>query len=94
MFSVKNCKYCLNCQIDLLNCFFQVQSNILSLVDIRSEGVTVERLPYFVPALKHLCRLQIRSSLRDSGVRSTMQFLKVLNQVPLPPILRVFLRYF
>ncbi|KAG7302037.1 hypothetical protein JYU34_013492 [Plutella xylostella] len=70
------------------------QTQLVSMVDIHNEGLTVETIANFVPTLKHLCRLTIRSCLRNSGVKSSRRLPKVLELLPLPRAILAFLRYF
>lgn len=57
------------------------------------KGITAESLPHLVLTLKHLCRVKVRSVLRNNGVNTTKDFLNVINNLGLPLIMRNYLRY-
>lgn len=57
------------------------------------KGITAESLPHFVLTLRHLCRVTVRSVLRNNGVNTTKEFLSVINSLGLPSIMRNYLRY-
>ncbi|KAM3961516.1 LOW QUALITY PROTEIN: uncharacterized protein ACR2FA_004411 [Aphomia sociella] len=72
----------------------QTQKKIASLIDDKKEFIEMEYISYFVPSLGHLCRLSIRSVLRKRGdIKSTFTFYHTLNRLPLPQVLKNYLRY-
>lgn len=73
--------------------FFQVQKQLLGIIDSSMVDITVESLPFHILPLKHLCRLKIRSLLRTTGVKTTEKFLQTVDSLPLPYVLKNYLRY-
>nr|XP_021201485.2 serine/threonine-protein phosphatase 6 regulatory ankyrin repeat subunit A [Helicoverpa armigera] len=73
----------------------QVQRELLTMLDCDLQIVTAENLQYHVLSLKHLCRYKIRGMLRNikGGIRSTQKFLSVLDSIPIPKLLKNYLRY-
>lgn len=74
---------------------FQVQNELLTMIDSDYQSITVESLQYYVPCLKHLSRYKIRSTIRKrkGGVKSTKEFLSILDSLPIPKIIKNYLRY-
>lgn len=73
--------------------FFQVQKQLLGIIDSSMVDITIESLPFHILPLKHLCRLKIRSLLRTTGVKTTEKFLQTVDSLPLPYVLKNYLRY-
>ncbi|RVE43903.1 hypothetical protein evm_011465 [Chilo suppressalis] len=72
----------------------QVQQQLISMIDEYCQGVTADNLIFFVPSLKHCCRLKIRTLLRKSGLQtSTREFLYVIKTLPIPFALKHYLQY-
>ncbi|XP_013194963.2 ankyrin repeat and SOCS box protein 3-like [Amyelois transitella] len=73
----------------------QLQAKIISMIDESYEGVFAEHISNLVPSLRHICRLKIRSILRNrkGGVKSTKEFFVILDNLPLPPLVKNYLRY-
>ncbi|XP_063538578.1 ankyrin-1-like [Cydia strobilella] len=71
----------------------QVQKQLLSFIHNNTDNIKAECLSLYVPPLKHLSRLQIRSVLRTCGIKTTEKFLQALEMLPIPPLLKRYLRY-
>ncbi|KAJ2951459.1 hypothetical protein O0L34_g13611 [Tuta absoluta] len=74
----------------------QVQNHLLNLIDsnYKSQGITAENINSHVLPLKHLVRTKIRSILRNNGPRkTTKEYLRAVNSLPLPPIIIHYIRY-
>ncbi|XP_053608424.1 ankyrin repeat and SOCS box protein 3-like [Plodia interpunctella] len=73
----------------------QVQTRLMCMIDESYESIYADHLCYLVPSLRHLSRLKIRSVLRNrkGGVKSTKEFLDLLNILPIPPLLKNYLRF-
>ncbi|XP_061717933.1 ankyrin-1-like [Cydia pomonella] len=96
--------YSLHCEPDHLLTFthscgwlgripVQVQKQLLSFIDNNTDNIKAECLSLYVPPLKHLSRLKVRSVLRSSGIKTTEKFLQALEKLPVPPLLKRYLRY-
>ncbi|XP_072931434.1 uncharacterized protein [Epargyreus clarus] len=99
--------YSLQCEPDLLLKFAhennvinrmqpKVQESLLSMTGLENTKVPAECLRNTVFPLKHLTRLKIRHVLKKrKGVeKSTRQFIKTLNKIALPQMLKNYLRYY
>ncbi|CAG9788143.1 unnamed protein product [Diatraea saccharalis] len=72
----------------------QAQQQLISMIDEECQDVTIENFPFFVPPLKHWCRLKIRSLLRKSGfIKSTQEFFNIIKILPIPFALKKYLQY-
>ncbi|KAJ2951460.1 hypothetical protein O0L34_g13612 [Tuta absoluta] len=74
----------------------QVQNHLLNLIDSNyiSQGITADNVNCHVLPLKHLVRTKIRSILRNNGPRkTTKEYLRAVNSLPLPPIIIHYIRY-
>lgn len=79
----------------------QVQHELMSMIDKNYHSMKPELFEYYVPSLKHLCRSTFRSFLKsrpyyDNGVvtkHTTATFLTVMNSLPVPPMIKNYLRY-
>ncbi|XP_030036706.2 ankyrin repeat and SOCS box protein 3-like [Manduca sexta] len=71
-----------------------VQSQLIAMID-KNANVKAEYLRFYVPSLKHLSRFEIRRTLRTrkGGVKSTTEFLNIIDSLPVPQIIRYYLRY-
>lgn len=58
-------------------------------------SVTSETLAFHVAPLKHITRCRIRSLIRNrkGGVKSTKEFFKILEAMPLPTSMKNYLSY-
>ncbi|KAJ8720292.1 hypothetical protein PYW07_012335 [Mythimna separata] len=72
----------------------KVQRELLYMLDSDS-NITAETLTSHVLSLKHICRYTIRRLVRKKhgGVKSTQEFLSIIDSLPLPRILKNYLRY-
>lgn len=71
-----------------------MQTKLMGMIDSSFEEYEAERLAYCVPPLRHLCRLKVRSALRNNkNIRTTRDYLNIMNGLPLPPVIRNYLRY-
>ncbi|KAH9630530.1 hypothetical protein HF086_018446 [Spodoptera exigua] len=73
----------------------QVQQELLQMLDSNTQGITVESLSYHVPSLKHISRIRIRDMIRNvkGGIKSTQQFFSILDSLPIPKIMKNYIRY-
>lgn len=73
----------------------QVQQELLEMILTNVQGVIVEALPYTVSSLKHLARLKVRHNIRKAkgGIKSTTQFLYIIENLPIPKVMKNYLRY-
>ncbi|XP_047997766.1 ankyrin-1-like isoform X1 [Leguminivora glycinivorella] len=96
--------YSLHCEPDHLLTFthscswlsripVQVQKQLLFFIDNNADNIKAECLSLYVPPLKHLSRLKVRSVLRSTGINTTEKFLQALEKLPIPPLLKHYLRY-
>ncbi|XP_049875100.1 ankyrin repeat and SOCS box protein 3-like [Pectinophora gossypiella] len=74
----------------------QIQHHILLLIDASyiKAGITADKIKYSVLPLKHLARCVVRKALRNTGPRkTTKEYLRAINTLPIPPTVRNYLRY-
>ncbi|XP_068629646.1 ankyrin repeat and SOCS box protein 3-like [Battus philenor] len=73
----------------------EVQEHVLLLIGVDIDKTTVKTLSYAVLPLKHLCRVKIREVMRHKlcGKQTSNNFLKILNALILPPVIKDYLRY-
>ncbi|KOB72790.1 Ankyrin repeat and SOCS box protein 3 [Operophtera brumata] len=72
-----------------------VQNQLLHKIDSNCEITVAEYRACFVPPLKHLSRLKVRDIIKtkDGVVKTTQQFLEILNNLPVPQIIKEYLRF-
>lgn len=65
------------------------------MIDSEIEMTIAEYRASFVLSLKHICRLKVRDivKMKDGTVKTTQQFLDIVNSLPIPQVIKNYLRF-
>ncbi|XP_022835674.1 ankyrin repeat and SOCS box protein 3-like isoform X1 [Spodoptera litura] len=73
----------------------QIRKELLYMINKKMTVLKVQALPYHIYSLKHISRLKIRETIRNikGGITSTQQFFSILDSLPLPKVMKNYIRY-